>query len=213
VGAALARAIELHVRATGDLLDRFYDFDLDHWGIPAVRGVPLALYVQQVATSPMFRGTDNGAYSLTIQALFEQNATCATHPGTHYFSYVTEQTTRGLLSGHHYPEVTMNPLMIPSALYIGHATYAKAFYPGFRAEEWWHNDGLVPVFSQMYPRIAGNHPVGGEIGSRQTFDRGRWYHQTLSSMDHIDIVAIPQLDHVGDQRRFYRSLFARLASL
>ena len=34
----LGRAIELHIRVTGDLFDRFYDFDLDHWGLDTMHG-------------------------------------------------------------------------------------------------------------------------------------------------------------------------------
>ncbi len=32
-------------------------------------------------------------------------------------------------------------------------------------------------------------------------------------MDHIDIVALPQLNQIGRQKRFYMALFDRLAGL
>jgi triacylglycerol lipase len=138
----------------------------------------------------MFRGKDNAAYSLTIQGLLEQGALCETHPATYYFSYVTEQTFRAALTGFHYPEPGMNPFMIPTALYIGHKKVDRPFYPGFRSSEWWHNDGLVSVYSQMFPRIAGNHPVGGAIGARSHFEPGNWYYKMLKGVDDIDIVAL-----------------------
>lgn len=213
IGDFLARAIELHIRIAGDLFDRFYDFDLDHWRIAGRPSHRLEVQLQRIAESPVFRGKDNAAYSLTIQGLLEQNALCQTHPETHYFSYVTEQTFAGILTGHHYPEPAMNPFAIPTALYIGHKTFQRSFYPGFRSADWWHNDGLVSVYSQMFPRIAGVHPVGGEIGSHTHFQTGRWYHEILNSVDHIDIVALPQLGKIGFQRRFYTGLFERLASL
>lgn len=209
----LARAIELHIRLTGDLFDRFYDFDLDQWGISAQLGDRLDVQLQRIAQSPMFRGTDNAAYSITIQGLLEQDALCQTYPETYYFSSVTDQTFRGILSGHYYPEPGMNPFAIPTSLYIGHTTFKRPFYPGFRSEDWWQNDGLVSVYSQMFPRIAGNHPVGGEIGSQTRFEPGKWYHEILSDVDHIDIVALPELGKVGLQKRFYTDLFKRLAAL
>ena len=65
----------------------------------------------------------------------------------------------------------------------------------------------------MFPRIAGNHPVGGEIGLQSRFEPGKWYHEMLSGVDHIDIVALPELGKVGFQMRFYKDLFKRLAAL
>lgn len=210
----LGRAIELFLRATGGLFDRFYDFDLDQWEIEAMRaGERLDGYVQRIARSPMFRGKDNGAYSLTLQSLLDQNARCLTYPDTYYFSYATEQTVSGYLSQHAYPEPDMNPFLIPISLYIGGKHFARPFYPGFRSEDWWPNDGTVSVYSQQYPRTAGNHPVGGPIDDDAGFDPGAWYYQQLDDMDHIDIVALPQLNQVGRQKRFYRSLFERLVKL
>jgi triacylglycerol esterase/lipase EstA (alpha/beta hydrolase family) len=215
-GGFLAQGIELFLRATGGLFDRFYDFDLDHWdGLATSSDEPRDAYLQRIAHSPMFLGTDNAAYSLTLQGLAEQNARCVTHPDTYYFSYVTEQTTAGYFSGRHYPEPDMNPFAIPIALYIGGKRFDPSFdpYPGFRAEDWWANDGLVSVYSQLYPRTAGDHPIGGDLDAQTSLEPGHWYYQLLDDVDHLDIVALPQLDRVGWQKRFYRDLFQRLAAL
>lgn len=213
IGDFLIRAIELHLRLTGDVFDRVYDFDLDHWNLQPLPKEPLAELLARIALSPMFAGKDNAAYSLTVQGLEEQQAVCRTHPETYYFSYVTEQTFKGFLTDRHYPEPMMNPFMIPTALEIGRMEFEQPLYQGFTASDWWHNDGLVPVFSQEYPRICGDHPEGGEIGDRRSFEPGRWYHQRLSSTDHLDIVAMPEFGRVGWQKRFYRRLLHRLASL
>lgn len=222
-GGFIGRALEVFLRATGGLFDRFYDFDLDHWpdltaddpdaSLAAQEGESLKDYTGRIAASPMFWGKDNAAYSITIQGLLEQNARCVTHPNTYYFSYATEQTFGGYFSGHHYPEPDMNPLAIPSSIYMGRAEYDEPFYDGFRSEDWWHNDGLVSVHSQLYPHTAGVHPVGGTIDDHPIPQPGRWYHQLLEDTDHIDIVALPQLGRVGDQRRFYASLYEKLATL
>jgi triacylglycerol lipase len=161
----------------------------------------------------MLRGKDNAFYSNTIQGMLEQHALCRTHPQTYYFSYVTEQTFRGFLTGHYYPEPGMNPFLVPTARYIGSESFDRPFYPGFRSGEWWPNDGLVPVFSQMYPRITGGHPVGGEIGTRTSFEAGAWFHETEESVDHGDIVFAPEFGLIGFQKKFYIRLFERLAAL
>jgi triacylglycerol esterase/lipase EstA (alpha/beta hydrolase family) len=209
----LGHAIEQFVRATGGVFDRVYDFMLDQWGIPRQPDENLAGYVARIAASDMFVGRDNGAYSLTIQSLLTENARCATHPSTHYFAYTTCQTFKALLSPHYWPEPDMNPFMLPSSFYIGHTQFAMPFYKGFRSRDWWPNDGLVSVFSQQYPRIAGDHRVHGTIGNRKSFDPGGWYYQNIDDVDHIDIVALPQLNQIGWQKRFYMALFARLAAL
>lgn len=211
--AFIGYGIELFVRATGGVFDRFYDFQLDQWGIPARRDENLAGYVARIADSPMFLGRDNGAYSLTIQSLHAYNIACRTHPNTYYFSYATCQTFQALLSDHAWPESDMNPFLIPASLYIGGARFAESFYPAFHAEDWWPNDGLVSVFSQQYPRISGNHPVHGALGDRASFQPGGWYYQTLHDVDHIDIVALPQPNQIGRQKHFYIALFERLAGL
>jgi hypothetical protein len=118
-----------------------------------------------------------------------------------------------LLTGHHYPEPMMNPFTIPIALYMGHKVFTRPFYPGFHSADWWHNDGLVAVRSQMFPHSAGNHPVGGRIAAQTRFEPGLWYHQIVASTDHIDIVALPELGRIGEQKRFYTALFDRLAAL
>ena len=80
-------------------------------------------------------------------------------------------------------------------------------------QAWWPNDGAVSAFSQQYPRIAGNHPVGGPLDDGAGFHPGAWYYQPLDDTDHLGMVALPPLNQIGRQKRFYRSLFERLASL
>ena len=214
-GAArfLGHTIERFVRATGGVFNGFYDFMLGQWGIEARPQDDLATYVARIAESPMFLGTDNGAYSLTIQNLLDLDARCHTQPGTYYFSHATCQTFRGLLTGHSWPEPDMNPFLIAPAVYIGRAEYAEPFYPGFHAPDWWPNDGLVSVYSQLYPRIAGDHPVHGELSPGVRPAPGGWYHQTLEDVDHIDVVALPEVGQILWQEHFYTALFRRLASL
>jgi hypothetical protein len=86
----------------------------------------------------------------------------------------------------------------------------------FDSADWWENDGAVPSYSQLYPRISGEHPVGGEFNpdtSNESFRKGKWYYQWERDVDHLDICASPQPSQIGWQRRFYKALFERLAAL
>jgi hypothetical protein len=98
-------------------------------------------------------------------------------------------------------------------MHMGRKEFTRPFYPGSSRRTGGSNDGLAPVYSQMYPRTAGRHPVGGVIDDAAGFRRGRWYHQLLDDVDHIDIVALPQLDQIGWQKTFYYDLYNRLATL
>jgi plasmid stabilization system protein ParE len=64
----------------------------------------------------------------------------------------------------------------------------------------------VPAHGRQPPGRRG-HRRRGRVRA------GAWYYQLLDDIDHIDVVALPQLDQVGWQKRFYRSLFTRLAAL
>lgn len=213
VAGIVAHAVELYLRATGDLFDRFYDFDLDHWGLHPRPGERLDSYVGRIAASPLFAGSDNGLTSLTVQSLAEQNARCTTHADTWYFSHVTEQTVTGQLSGYAYPEPGMNPFLVPAALYTGRKRFARPLHEGFVSSEWWPNDGMVSVHSQAYPRSAGDHPVAGDLDATADPEPGGWYVQMLPGIDHVAIVALPRLDQIGRQKRFYRALYQRLHDL
>lgn len=206
-------AIELYTSITGDVFERFYDFDLDQWGFRRAPSESLADYLTRICSGPFFRGQDNAVYCLTIQGMLLQNALCATHANTYYFSYVTEQTYKGFLTGRYLPEPSMNPFMLAPSFYIGSKVFDAPFYHGFRSPDWWPNDGLVSTYAQEFPRIAGKQRSAAGITKRHSFQAGVWYHETLESVDHIDIVALPQLDQIGFQKEFYTSLFERLASL
>ena len=215
---SILRFVELYTAATGGLLDSIYDFDLAYWGYERQPGESLVRYMARVAESDFLWGKDNAPYSLSLQGAYEDNGRWRTYPDTFYFSYVTEQTYRGWLTGRHYPELRMNPGMLAAATYIGQKEFVQAPIPdsGFDSSDWWENDGAVSTISQKYPHTNGDHPVGGEFGERtpaHSFEPGRWYFQRLPGVDHLDVCISPQPSQIGWKRRFYRRLYESLAAL
>jgi len=214
----LLLAVEAYGHATGGVQDAIYNFDLDHWGFARGRNESVAEYLARVSRSRFLKGRDNACHSLTLQGAYADNAVWQTHPQTWYFSHVTEQTERSWLSGRYYPRLRMNPAMLPHATYIGQKEFLRPPIPvaGFDASDWWENDGAVPTNSQMYPRISGEHPVGGEFASdtpADSFAKGRWYYKWERDVDHLDICVCPEPGQIGWQRRFYIDLLGRLAAL
>lgn len=216
--APLLMMIEVFAAATGGILETIYDFDLDHWGIKRQAGESLLAYLGRLAKTKFLWGTDNAAYTLSLQGAYADNQIWRSYPETYYFSYVTEQTYQGWFTGKHYPELTMNPAMLSLATYIGHKEFVKPPIPvpDFNSSDWWENDGAVPTHSQKYPHISGSHPVGGEFDDHTpltSFQPGQWYYKWERDVDHLDICITPQPNQIGWQKRFYTTLLYRLAAL
>ena len=216
--ASILMMIEVFGAATRGILEAIYDFDLKHWGFKRESGESLVHYLARVAKSRFLWGTDNAAYTLSLQGAYADNQVWQTYPDTYYFSYITEQTYQGWFTGKHYPELLMNPAMLALATYIGHKEFAHPPIPmaNFKSADWWENDGAVSTYAQKYPHISGMHPVGGEIDENTPvthFQPGRWYYQWERDIDHLDICISPQLDQIGWQKRFYTTLLYRLAAL
>ncbi len=214
----ILRLLELYTSATGGILDMLYDFDLDHWGFKRLPDEDLLAYLHRVGESDFFWGQDNALYNATLQGAYTNNGVWPTYPNTYYFSYITEQTFQGPLSGRYYPEPCMNPALLATSTYIGQKEFAAPPTPDphFESSDWWENDGLVPTYSQHYPHTNGNHQVGIEFfpeTSTAVFEPGRWHYEWERGIDHGDICISPQLDQIGWQRRFYIRLFQRLAEL
>ena len=214
----LLRLLELYTADTSQVLDNFYDFDLDHWGFSRRPGEDLLSYLRRAGKSTFLWGSDNAFYSASLQSSYRDNGRWATFANTYYFSYVSEKTFRYRPRGYFYPSPLMMAILQLPAWYIGHKQFEVPPYPdnSFTSADWWENDGLVPTFSQQYPHINGRHPVGDVIYSRSAssgFQPGRWYTQWERGFDHGTICSTPRRWQKGRQKRFYKNLVARLAAL
>ena len=161
----LLRILEVFTSATGAILDSVYNFDLDHWGYVRDPDESLVTYLRRVGRSQFLWGFDNAAYSLSLQGAYKDNRVWRTYPDSYYFSYITVQTSAGWFSGRHYPSVLMNPALLGLSAYIGQKDFNRPPIPSdvFKASDWWENDGAVSTYSQLYPRISGDHPVGRSL--------------------------------------------------
>ena len=62
---------------------------------------------------------------------------------TYYFSYVTRQTERRLVTAHHWPTPQMHFAVMWISACVGAWEQGPPPYPNFKASEWWENDGVV----------------------------------------------------------------------
>ncbi|MVN86224.1 triacylglycerol lipase [Deinococcus sp. HMF7620] len=189
-----------------------YNFDLGHWGLTRAPGERFSAYQNRVFASRIWTSTDQAAYDLSPDGAAALNRWVGRSRTTRYFSWETNATTPGLLSGWHYPTLTMNPVMSVVAF-----PYAPPLSPGLGNiggrspagavtydRSWWPNDGLVPNKSMNAPLNETSAAYSSGVTAPGSWSRlGR-----VSGYDHIDITGNLSF---RDVKAFYRNQAAFLA--
>lgn len=215
ISNGIVKLIEIYTAATGTKLDQFYDFDLNHWRFKRKENESVWEYLKRVNKSKFAYGKDNAVYSLTLQGAKEANEAWPTYPNTFYFNLICEQTHKGFFTKCHYPDWRMNAALKPLALHMGSKRFDAPLISKFNDSDWFENDGAVNVYSQMYPRISGDHPIGRKFKPKQkkNFKPGKWHWTFLRGWDHLDIILMPQWCQRRKQRKIYKHHYKRLAVL
>ncbi|HEY1017155.1 MAG TPA: lipase [Herpetosiphonaceae bacterium] len=184
-----------------------YDFKLDQWGLKRNAGESFDSYANRVWNSGLWTRTkDISAWDLSPDGAKELNSWVKAQPEIYYFSWSMEKTYEGWLSGHHYPEITMNPLFSGTSLFLGSYTRTQAGLVPITSA-WWQNDGVVNTISMNGPKVGSTDRIV-RLGSAPL--RGAWNDMgVLASYDHIDIIGLS----LYDVRGWYRTLANQLAAL
>ncbi|MDR6217195.1 triacylglycerol lipase [Deinococcus soli (ex Cha et al. 2016)] len=188
-----------------------YDFDLGHWGLSRAAGETFTSYNTRVFNSGIWTSRDQAAYDLSVDGSAALNTYVGRSRTTKYFSWETNATSRGLVSGWHYPNLTMNAVLSPIAY-----PYAWPLKPGLGNisgrspggigydSSWWANDGIVPNRSMNAPLGQTSAAYTGQITAP-----GSWYRLgRVDGYDHIDITGNLSF---RDVKAFYRNQAAFLA--
>ncbi|WP_221088692.1 esterase/lipase family protein [Deinococcus aquaedulcis] len=190
-----------------------YNFDLGQWGLSRAPGERFSTYQNRVFASRVWTSKDQAAWDLGPDGAAELNRWLGRSRTTRYFSWETNATTPGLLSGWHYPNLTMNPVLSAVAF-----PYAPPLNPGLGNiggrspggavtydRSWWANDGIVPGKSMNAPLNESSVAYSG--GATLP---GTWYRLgRVNGYDHIDITGNLSF---RDVKAFYRNQAAFLAN-
>ncbi|WP_291425481.1 triacylglycerol lipase [Deinococcus sp.] len=194
-------------------LNPIYDFKLGQYHLKRQPGETLDAYIKRVMGSPIMTSHDSSAWDLRPDGAKELNAFIGRSKVTKYFSWATNDTSPGLLTGWAYPNITMNPIIkltaypYPRPMLPGLGNvYGSSMYGGYQYNSsWWPNDGLVPSNYMGAPAGQSMESYSGQVAQA-----GHWYDLgRLNGYDHLAIIGVLS---PRDVRVFYRNQAAFLSS-
>jgi triacylglycerol lipase len=183
--------------------NQIYDFKLDQWYIgPQAPGETYDQYVARVMAWPLWNAgiKDLSPYDLSPEGAMVENDWVKDQPGVTYFSWSTNSTYSGWLTGWSYPNLDTNLLI---GLYAGPGFMGNYYrdnrpMPPVADSTWWPSDAVVNTVAQKAPTWSMN-PTTRQIYSRGTSVKdlsrggtpqaGAWnWKGTMAGYDHLDIV-------------------------
>ncbi|UHA74891.1 esterase/lipase family protein [Paenibacillus sp. 481] len=175
--------IGLAAAALGSVSKPVIDFKLDQWGLRREPGEPFERYSQRVYNSSIWKSSqDTSEWDLSPHGAKELNNWVQAQPEVYYFSIAAEQTFTGPLTGHELPEPFMNPLFLPSTLFMGR------YENGQLDSAWWQNDGIVNTVSMDGPKHGSSDKI---VAFNEIPQAGVWnYVGLMNSHDHADMIGI-----------------------
>lgn len=189
-----------------------FDLKLDQWGLKRNAGESFDSYFARVQSSAIWNtNKDVSLWDLSPDGAKEINERVANMSDVFYFSYGTQTTYRGILSGRHYPILqTILPFQ-PQTLFMGFYTRndsGKVPIDG----SWWPNDAVVNTRSMRAPTLGVASPSVDWNGTPQI---GKWNHMGLwANWDHADIIGVLTEKNVTDlKNNLYLAQAARLKAL
>lgn len=176
--------ISLEIAGIAGVTDeKFYNFDLEQWGIQRVAGETIPAYFERINKSGFWNSEDNCIHDLSVLASDSQNHFAKSSSDVYYASYGIDGTEDDDNDGFRKPLKSMLELLKPDAAKIGETTKELPF--GYLA--WRPNDGCVSIPSAQYP-IGDKHQMM-DPKKRMLAPIGTWdVHPTIMGLDHMSIV-------------------------
>lgn len=196
-------------------LKSFIDFNLDQFELSRKKTGIKGFFKALIGYSNFSSGKDWAGYDLSFQSALQFNKIYQTHPNIYYFSYCITQCLpkvrdRTVISPF-IPSRKVNILLFIFSALIGRKRFKPAPYDGFDDSQWWENDGIVPLYSQLYPWIGLKCEPSNEVlfwsKKRET---GKWFVE-VDHFEHLDIL-LSRRD-VTLQKRMWRFLFEVLRNV
>ncbi len=179
-----------------------YDFKLDQWGVgPQAAGESFSAYVNRVTSIPLWNSgvKDLSPYDLSPAGAMAENDWVKDQPNVTYFSWVTNSSYTGVLTGWSYPDADTNALILAFAGpgFMGNYSRDSRPMPPVSDSGWYPSDAVVNSIAQKAPTWAMNAQgtvykravTVKDISNGGTPQAGAWnYKGQLAGFDHLDAV-------------------------
>ena len=186
--------------ATG--ANKIYDFKMDQWQIgPQTGSESFSAYVNRVMSSPLWSSgvKDLSPYDLSPAGAMAENDWVKDQPGVYYFSWSTNASYSGWLTGWSYPNLDANLLIgaFAGPGFMGNYLRDGRPFAPVADSSWWPSDAVVNTAAQKAPTWAMN--AAGQVYARPVVIRdlshggtpqaGAWnWKGLMDGYDHFDII-------------------------
>ena len=196
-GATLSNIVVNWVPFTDNLLplaglisSRYYDFNLDHWGISKKENESITNYLSRFINHPAWNTKNSVAWDSSIQGAMELNDILTINPNVYYFSYSTVASVIDTSTGYYKPADHLNMTNYPLSWIIGRTNVDMG--NGEETDEsWFKNDGTVNTISMLRPFTGENGPEPLKTFSdKGPIEKGIWNFMGEYELDHKSFIGI-----------------------
>jgi len=181
---------------------QIYDFKLDQWGIGAqMPGESFDAYMARVMSSSLWNSGihDLSPYDLSPEGAMVENDWVKDASNVTYFSWATNSSFTGWLTGWSYPTLDTNLLIgaFAGPGFMGNYYHDYRPFPPVSDSSWFPSDAVVNTVAQKAPTWAMNaqgtiykRPVViKDLSKGGTPRAGAWnFKGNMDDFDHLDIV-------------------------
>ena len=156
-------------------LNKFYNFDLEHWGLDKYPGESTNDYFFRLSESAVSESKNLCTWDLSLKGSAEFNKQYRSDKDVYYFSFSTYSTEPKKQGTMQKPDADMSFHLWPTSLLIGQ--YNNAPDSG-----WYENDGVCNTVSMSHPQGLKAMDYDGKPV------QGVWQHVEKLHMDHQAVI-------------------------
>ncbi len=160
-------------------LEKYYNFDLDQWGLSRNKNETIREFLIRINKSSAINSKNLSQFDLSFDGSMKFNQSYISDPNVHYFSYSTFCTKKTKDSNKHLPDLKMNADLWLSGTLLGTMKAPDS--------TWYQNDGIVNTISMSYPfRLDGTKEPNCEFIEKSI--PGCWQLMGQLHIDHHQVI-------------------------
>ncbi len=176
------------------IIEKFFNLDLEQWGLERKEKEPYSQYMKRIANLPFDKSTNFSAWDLSIEGARDFNSIYTSDDSTYYFS-ITTTTTHEKKSGNHVPDGG-------TFWYLWSPAYTMGRDKNAPNSKWFENDGVVNTISMAGP-TSGRWGAENIVYSPQEYTPGVWQVIANFKKDHHAFIRPLSFDEIENTKDFF----------